>query len=287
MKNCTKCKEKKNLKDFNKDKSRDDGLESICKCCRKAQRKKSSDKKDLSKEKECGKCKKNKQLKDFYKGRWHECKECAKSKRNYGYKSNPNIQKKRSTEYRKKNRDRCNQTVRRWREKNSDYDRVYNKKRWETQKEELKKRNKKYQEENKDKIKAARKKYYKENKKEILKKNIKYEMDRRKRDPLYKMSKNLRCRTRIAFKRSRWSKNKSNEIMLGCTYKEAFNHIESQFQEGMTWDNHTNNGWHIDHIIPLSYAKTEEELIKLCHYTNLQPLWAEDNLKKSNKKEGY
>jgi hypothetical protein len=50
----------------------------------------------------------------------------------------------------------------------------------------------------------------------------------------------------------------------------------------MTFDNHGVNGWHIDHIIPLS-AKTEEEIIKLCHYTNLQPLWAEENRAKSNK----
>lgn len=49
----------------------------------------------------------------------------------------------------------------------------------------------------------------------------------------------------------------------------------------MTWENR--NEWHIDHITPLSSAKTEEELYKLCHYTNLQPLWAEENLKKGNK----
>ena len=51
----------------------------------------------------------------------------------------------------------------------------------------------------------------------------------------------------------------------------------------MTFDNHGLHGWHIDHITPLSTATTEEEIIKLCHYTNLQPLWAEDNLAKSNK----
>lgn len=49
----------------------------------------------------------------------------------------------------------------------------------------------------------------------------------------------------------------------------------------MTWENHSLKGWHIDHIKPLNLAKTEEELYKLCHYTNLQPMWAEENLKKS------
>jgi hypothetical protein len=52
----------------------------------------------------------------------------------------------------------------------------------------------------------------------------------------------------------------------------------------MTWENHGVHGWHIDHIIPLSSAKDDIELLKkLCHYTNLQPLWAEENRIKSNK----
>ena len=63
--------------------------------------------------------------------------------------------------------------------------------------------------------------------------------------------------------------------------QEDKEHLENQFKEGMTW--HNRSEWHIDHIVPLSSANNEEELYKLCHYTNLQPLWAEENLKKSNK----
>ena len=51
----------------------------------------------------------------------------------------------------------------------------------------------------------------------------------------------------------------------------------------MSWENYGKDGWHIDHKIPLSSAKTDREIYELCHYTNLQPLWAKDNLKKSNK----
>ena len=69
--------------------------------------------------------------------------------------------------------------------------------------------------------------------------------------------------------------------MLGCTPEELRDHLQSQFTEGMTLENH--GEWHIDHIIPLASANTEEEIVKLCHYTNLQPLWAEDNLSKSDK----
>jgi hypothetical protein len=75
-------------------------------------------------------------------------------------------------------------------------------------------------------------------------------------------------------------KNKTFDI-VGCTPEFLKEHLETQFIDGMTWGNRSK--WHIDHIIPLSSAKTEDELYKLCHYTNLQPLWAEDNLKKSNK----
>ena len=60
-------------------------------------------------------------------------------------------------------------------------------------------------------------------------------------------------------------------------------HIESQFKDGMSWENHKHDGWHIDHIIPLSSAKNEENVYKLCHYTNLQPLWATENYKKGKK----
>ena len=91
------------------------------------------------------------------------------------------------------------------------------------------------------------------------------------------MISNLRNRTRQAFKAKKWNKN-GTEKMLGCDWETAHKHLEIQFTKGMNWENQ--GEWHIDHIIPLVSANTKEELIKLCHYTNLQPLWAEDNLKK-------
>ena len=70
---------------------------------------------------------------------------------------------------------------------------------------------------------------------------------------------------------------------MGCSPQFLKEYLENQFTEGMSWDNHSQYGWHIDHIIPLSSANTEEEIYNLCHYTNLQPLWAEENLRKSDK----
>ena len=71
--------------------------------------------------------------------------------------------------------------------------------------------------------------------------------------------------------------------VFGCSTDELVKHLEDQFKDGMTWDNYGRYGWHIDHIKPLSKAEDMEDLIRRAHYTNLQPLWATDNLKKSNK----
>ena len=73
---------------------------------------------------------------------------------------------------------------------------------------------------------------------------------------------------------------------LGCTIEELRQHIESQFKEGMSWNNY--GKWHIDHIIPIKYKQdgiipTLEEVAKRLHYTNTQPLWASDNISKGNR----
>lgn len=108
-------------------------------------------------------------------------------------------------------------------------------------------------------------------------------MYRYNNDVLYKITHLCRVRLNNLLKTKHWQKKTTFLKYIGCTKKELKIHIESKFLPNMTWDNHGTFGWHIDHIIPLDSAQTEQELYKLCHYTNLQPLWAEDNLKKSNK----
>jgi hypothetical protein len=80
-------------------------------------------------------------------------------------------------------------------------------------------------------------------------------------------------------------KNETTKELLGCSLDELKIHIEKQFSPGMSWDNYNNKTWHIDHIRPISLAKTMKDVIslKLMHYTNFQPLWAKDNILKSNK----
>ena len=122
------------------------------------------------------------------------------------------------------------------------------------------------------------KEYRKNNKVKLNLKSKEYMKNRKKTDSLFKMRCNLGTRTFKFFKYKKWNKGKSTEQLIGCDYESAHKHLERQFTKGMNWSNQ--GEWHIDHIIPLASANTKEELIKLCHYTNLQPLWAEDNLKK-------
>lgn len=130
--------------------------------------------------------------------------------------------------------------------------------------------------------------HYKEKHKEYRDNNSNYINEwfrnRKKNDPLFKLKCNVRDNIGQSFKRACkgvFRKNSKTQEILGCTLDEFINHLQSQFTEGMTLENY--GIWEIDHIIPISSAKTENEIIKLNHYTNLQPLWKSDNRKKSNK----
>jgi hypothetical protein len=107
--------------------------------------------------------------------------------------------------------------------------------------------------------------------------------EREQRDPLFKLSRRIRSLISSAFKKKKLEKGLMAFEILGCDFLTLKNHFESLFTEGMTWGNM--GLWHIDHKRPLAIAKTEEDLIKLNHYTNLQPLWSLDNLKKGARYE--
>jgi len=166
-----------------------------------------------------------------------------------------------------------------------------------------------YRIKNKDKIRIAKKIYNKSNREKINKRqrelkkiwrkdnknfneynkeymkeyNKHYHKNRKKIDPAYKIIVNLRTRLHHALQ----GKTKSSHTitLLGCTPKELRVHLEKQFTPGMTWKNYGYNGWHIDHIIPCSaFNLTNPEDQKKCfHFSNLQPLWKEDNFSKGSK----
>lgn len=124
--------------------------------------------------------------------------------------------------------------------------------------------------------KKHNKKWYDQNGKE-------YYSVRRKDNIEFKLRHNLRARLRMAILNEQVKGSAIGD--LGCPISELKTYLESLFQEGMSWENYGKYGWHIDHIIPLaSFVLTNpDEFKKACHYTNLQPLWAKDNLRKGSK----
>lgn len=113
--------------------------------------------------------------------------------------------------------------------------------------------------------------------------NKNYQKKRRIEDLEYKIRHNLRTRlTKFITGRH---KTGSSVDDLGCSISELKVYLESKFQPGMSWENYGKEGWHIDHIKPLSsFDLTDrEEFLKACNYKNLQPLWALDNFSKGKK----
>jgi hypothetical protein len=189
------------------------------------------------------------------------------------------------------------------------YAQNYNKKYYALNSEKIKAQTKAYANSNIEKVKSRKHDYYKKNKNHILAKTKKwsivnpnkiktikqkykqthkketnaYEKSKRNHDLLYKLKSNLRNRINYACKHLNTKKNKHTVELIGCSIQELKYHLEKQFSKDMSWNNYGKGGWDIDHIIPLASAKTKEEIFKLCHYTNLQPLWHLDNLRKGAK----
>lgn len=111
-----------------------------------------------------------------------------------------------------------------------------------------------------------------------------YVKEKRKNDIQFRLSGNLRSRMGECIKKQ--YKSGSAVKDLGCSVDNFKSFIESKWVVGMSWDNYGKNGWHLDHIIPLSLfdLTAREQFLKACHYTNYQPLWALDNIRKSNKR---
>ena len=148
--------------------------------------------------------------------------------------------------------------------------------------ENNKNKKKSYYESNKEKILEQRKTYGKSYRKLNKNKIYEYRKRYRKTNVEYKIGLNLRSRLCNALQRN--TKSGSAVKDLGCSIGEFKTYLESKFQSGMNWDNYGYYGWHIDHIKPLTYFDLTDrnQLLEACHYTNLQPLWAKDNLIKSN-----
>ncbi len=166
-----------------------------------------------------------------------------------------------------------------WRKENPEKISEYNKK-WRKENPERAKENiRKWIKENPKQMKENNKKWRKENSETINK----YFKNRKKNDIQFKLLCNLRTRLCNALKRNQKISSAIKE--LGCSIDYFKQYIENQFQEGMSWDNYNKHTWHLDHQIPLSIVDLtdKEQLLHVCHYTNLQPMWADKNISKGNK----
>lgn len=198
------------------------------------------------------------------------CKECCKQYRRI-YRS-LNIEK-----IREKSRGR---------KVDKEKKKILNDKYYLKNKEKIKQKSRNYYIKNREKKLEYQKKYQKENKD---KRNL-YLSERRKNDPLFNLITNIRNLIYNSFYYNGYVKSSKTQDLLGCSFSELKEYLENKFEDWMSWNNkglyngEFNYGWDIDHIIPLSSAENEEDVIKLCHHTNLQPMCSKINrdIKKNN-----
>jgi len=214
----------------------------------------------------CCSCKQVKIFESFGKlssskdGYRHDCKDCRKK---YS-ENNKNKLKEYKKNYYQLNKEKCNKSSKNWYLDNLDLKKEYDKEYVFKNKDRRSETHKKWRSENIEKIREYKKSYY-------------HSVTVNDPDKMIRVSARSLVKRFLKFK-----KNTTNEI-IGCSYEYLRQYLESKFESWMSWDNHglyngeLNHGWDIDHIIPLSSAKTDEEVIKLNHYTNLQPLCSKVN----------
>jgi predicted DNA-binding transcriptional regulator AlpA len=152
-------------------------------------------------------------------------------------------------------------------------------------KERLKKNHKKWAEENKEHLSEYIKKYRENNTDKIRQIKRDYERNRKARDPLYKLISNFRTAIYTVLKESNVDKYGHYFDVLQYTPEELIIHLEKQFKDDMTWDNY--GIWHVDHKLPITSFDIQEmgddEFMKCWCLDNLQPMWGDENIRKSNK----
>ena len=238
--------------------------------------------------KSCSKCKLEKELTLFYKcssskdGHRSNCITCCKQ-----WKID---NKEKINDYLVSNKERLSKNRSERYQLNKDFFILKSSNYYKNNREEIKIKSNLYYENNRESKLEYQKEYQKNNRD---KRNT-YLVERRQNDPLFKLITNVRNLIYNSFYYNGYSKNSKTEELLGCSFEELKEYLESKFEPWMNWDNRGlysgefNYGWDIDHVIPLSSVNKEDEIIKLNHYTNLQPLCSKINrdIKKDNLEYG-
>lgn len=266
--------------------------------------------------KTCSKCGKEKPFSEFNKrkrskdGYYIWCKDCAKKYQAEWYKQNKarideqhrkyrreNVDKirasyrkyyyseqgqKRVKEYRKKTYERAKEYHRQYRKNNIEHIRKRQREYYHKNKDKHRVWKKRWEETHQEELKAYRKRYGKENREKINKKAI----ERLHNDPIHKMKEQTRNMVRYALRSKGHRKTSRTAEIVGCDLDTLCEHLFATWEKnyGTKWNGEE---YHIDHIVPLATAKTDEDIVKLCHYTNLQLLTPEDNMAKSDKIEFF
>ena len=210
----------------------------------------------------CKKCNIDKEIELFRKYR-NSCRECEKEYGRNKYKSESEKLKSIKREYYENNKEKCREYARKYYKENIESNKILKKEYYENNKEYIKEQHKIYNKENKDKINKRQREYI---------------SSRIQNDNMFKLSKNTRTLIVNSFYYNGFTKKSKTQNILGCSFEEFKIYLESKFEDWMNWENRglyngeLNYGWDIDHIIPISSAKTEDEIIRLNHYKNLQPL---------------
>ena len=234
-------------------------------------------------DKKCIKCCENKELDEFLKnknsknGRENICVICNNKRNLERYHKNKELNREKINSFARKsyhkNKEKRNERTKKWRKNNKEHLKIYNSKISQTVNK-------------KESIKQWRLK----NKDYTRKYNDEYSKKRIANDPLFKLKDKIRKNILSSIKGKGFKKTSKTLEILGCSYSEFKEYLESKFEPWMNWGYHgkyngeLNYGWDLDHIIPMCSVKTEEEIIKLNHYTNFQPLCGYTNryIKKGN-----
>jgi hypothetical protein len=180
-----------------------------------------------------------------------------------------------------------NKTIRKWAENNRDKTRANCRKWKEKNPEKADAATRRWREKNPQKIqeyKPARDAWWDKNRDKMNAHRRVKNKKRRANDRLFAFAVNLRTRMNNVFRLQKMVKPLGFGVILGTTLENARKHLEDQFKPGMSWENY--GEWHVDHVIPLASAKDIDEIVALCHFTNLQPLWQKENLSKGARMPG-
>ncbi len=293
MKVCSQCNIEKEFTEFSKRRTSRAGYQSYCKKCGKQYRK--ENKEQIKEGNKQYRIKNKEQIKQYYIKNKEQKKEYHKQyyiknkeqKKEYRIKNKEQIKeyriknKEQIKEYRIKNKEQISKQYKQYYIKNKEQIKEQNKQYYIKNREQLKEQKKQYYIKNREQFKEQKKQYYIKNKGQIKETNKQYANNRMKTDPLFALTCRIRCLIRVSITNKGYTKKSKTHEILGISYVELKEHMERQFTKGMNWENR--DQWHIDHIIPLATAQCEDDVIRLNHYTNLQPLWAEDNLSKGSK----